>query len=170
MTTVAPPTPRSTPTAAAPRKRTGRILYVASIVGAVWLIAGTVWLVMNALSTVDGRFSFVFMAGGLLTAVMLLPLVLVNVGIPAVVAVVIGSVVRRRVRALWARALVVATVGMTALLVPVAFTWRGTEWDQGLLPAYVGLTLGVGVLFSLAAVLPWRGGFASRRYDVVEAA
>lgn len=145
-------------------------MYVASLVVAVWLIAGAVWLVMNAFSSVDGRFSLIFMAGGLFTALMFLPLILVNVGIPATVAVVIGSLVRRRVQALWARALVVATAGMIAFLVPVALTWRGTEWDQGLLPTYVGVTLGVGVLFSLAAVLPWRGGFASRRYDVVEAA
>lgn len=170
MTTAAPSTPRPSPTAASPRKRTGRVVYVVSTVGVVWFIGGAVWVLMNAFSSIDGQFSLVFLGAALFGAVMFLPIILVSIGIPAIVAVVAGSLVRPRVRAVWARALVTAAAGMTAFLVPVVLTWRGTEWDQGLVPIYVGMAFGVGLILGLAAVLPWRGGFASRRYEVSEVA
>ncbi len=167
MTTAATPTPTPTDApVAAPRKGRGRVLYVASAVGAAWLIAGVTWSVMNAFSSVDGAFSFVFFLSALTSAAMFLPLMLVNVGIPAVVALIVGSVVARRVPALWVRGLVIASAGMTAFVVPIALTWRGNEWDQGLVPTYIAMTVGAGLLLGLGAVLPWRGGFASRRYDV----
>ncbi|RZT59407.1 hypothetical protein EV140_2013 [Microcella alkaliphila] len=164
MTNAATPTPTDAPVAA-PRKGRGRVLYVASAVGAAWLLVAVIWSVTSAFSSVGGAFSFFFLFSSLTTAVTFLPLMLVSVGIPAVVALIVGSVVARRVHALWVRGLVIASAGMTAFVVPIALTWRGNEWDQGLVPTYIAMTVGAGLLLSLSAVLPWRGGFASRRYD-----
>lgn len=147
------------------RKPGGLFVYVTVSVLVVWLIFATVWSVINAFSAPSGSFSFGFLGGALFSAAMLLPLAMLNVGIPAIIAVIVGGYVARAAHSLWVRAVVIALAAMTAFVVPIALTWRGNEWDTGLVPTYVAMTLGVGALLAAGAVLPWRGGFASRRYD-----
>lgn len=95
-----------------------------------------------------------------------IPLITAMVSVAPILAAIIAGLLARRMHALLARASVVAfAVALTAGGILAAFLQTpvdGVFWAQ-VIPLAAIAALGLAV----SAVLPWRGGFASRRYDRV---
>lgn len=129
----------------------------AALVGvgvAVWLTSGSI--APNG----DPAPAFAFALNVGLTIVLLTAVLSIA---PVLAAIIAGRLVRR-MRSLLARASAVAfAVAVTAGAVFTVFfslPADGTQWSL-VVPSTAIAALGL----ALSAVLPWRGGFASRRYD-----
>lgn len=83
--------------------------------------------------------------------------------VPVWTAIIVGQLARR-LRSLLARAILVASAVLVVTSVGISTLYPALDpvpW-----PSFVGFATIPAVALAVSAVLPWRGGFASRRYEM----
>lgn len=100
-----------------------------------------------------------------MTAILMLPFFITNVGVPALAALAVGGLVSQRANGLSIRfAAIAASAGATLAVLMVVF-WTGRAPNAANGAILVAMVVGLGFCLAANALLSWRGGFASRRYD-----
>lgn len=149
---------------AAQRKRGGRLLFVASSIAGVWAVFAVISITMQVIDS-PGFFSLGFLGIGLGSAILMLPFFITHVGVPALVALAVGGLVSRRAHRLPIRFAVIAVSASATLAALMAVFWTGQPPDVANGAILVVTAIALGLCLATTAVLPWRGGFGSRRYD-----
>lgn len=147
------PAERRIPTGVAPFA----LISIAAAMGAGLLFM--VWAVVNS-SRGGGAFEFdEWFVVGFLTVPILTGLMAV---IPVWTAIIVG-LLSRRLRSLLMRAILVGSVVLTV----TSFGLSTLNVAVGPAPwlSYAGFAAIPAVALAVSAVVPWRGGFASRRYE-----
>lgn len=125
--------------------------------------AGLLFMVWVAVDASRGYASLLEPNETVVLGFLTVPILTAVAAVVPISAAIIGGLLSRRIRSLLARAIVVASAVLA--VTSSALVTLNPIFDPASWLSVVGFAAIPAVALAVSAVVPWRGGFASRRYE-----